>query len=177
MSPPFEVKNIKVHFKTHQNLIIPPQTLSVCTSHSNFLTLRNAPYVFTIFAKSGHVNVSGIRGFEDIKTLVMRIKDQLDVDVQPSNIKIDNTTASGRLTSDRPPLQSLPCRAAAHKVLVSLRPHFFPSALIRQKKSETKSKKGTIILFQNGKFIIVGCKSIPAIQETYDQLCAITAKQ
>lgn len=177
MSLRFEVKNVKVHFKTVPNLVLPSQTLSLCTHHSNFVSLRHTPYAFVIFAKSGHVNVSGIETFEDIKNIVPVVKHQLGVDIHPDNIKIDNSTASGKLQSNNFHLLDLQSRAASLGVLVSIRPHFFPSALIRQKKRLSTRGKGTIILFQNGKFIIVGCRSLSTIEDTYNQLCAITAKQ
>ena len=175
MSHTFQVKNVKVHFKTHKNLIIPKKTQPLCTTHSNFITLRSTPYVFVIFAKSGHVNVSGIRNFEDIKNIIPTVKDQLCVDVQASDIVIDNSTASGQISKIN--FHDLQKHASTHNVLVILRPHFFPSALIRQKKTSQNIVKGTIILFQNGKFIIVGCKSYSAIEETFHQLCVLTTKQ
>lgn len=177
MSLTFQVKNVKVHFKTHKNLIIPKKTQALCITHSNFITLRSTPYVFVIFAKSGHVNVSGIRNFEDIKNIIPKIKDQLCVDVQESDIVIDNSTASGQISNINLNFHKLQKQAIANNVLVILRPHFFPSALIRQKKTSERIIKGTIILFQNGKFIIVGCKSYSAIEETFKQLCVLTTKQ
>ena len=52
------------------------------------------------------------------------------------------------------------------KITLSLRPYFFPGAVIR------RENKCSIVLFATGKFIIIGAKSRAEIDHAYDTICA-----
>lgn len=172
------VYNVKVHWKiTHLPLVIPINIKHQVIHYTNFLTWRQYGYVYTIFLKNGHVNVSGIKNFKAIKGAMETFNDQFDTNIQFDNITVDNTTASGRLPQEKICLYRL---AKDHKqeneLTISIRPHYFPSAVIRQKqkKEEGKRRKGTIVLFSNGKYNILGCKTKESIEKTFEQLCVLT---
>ena len=56
------------------------------------------------------------------------------------------------------------------KISVSFRSQFFPGARIRWKGEKCE---GTVNLFNNGKYVIVGVKKEERAQILYHQLCAI----
>lgn len=167
----YSVSNVKVHFNVGKSIDIPEHLQSFAVHHSNFLTLRLNKFVCTIFPKNGHVNISGIQNFKQIKEAVQEINNQFGFDIREDNIVVDNSTASGHLKR-RIKLFQLKRFSDKENVIISIRPHYFPSALIRSKR--LSSDRRTTILFANGKFIIVGSKSPGEIDSTFKQLCALT---
>lgn len=179
------VKNVKIHFKVIDKfLTIPPSLEDSTKYHSNFATVRINPYVFIMFLKSGHVNVSGIKNFEDINTAIQVFNRHFSLNIHRDNITIDNSTASGEFNHSII-LQKL--RQIPSNLRVSIRPYCFPSALIRpppnhkkgnsyikktnkEKTSENTVDIASIILFANGKYIIVGAKSEHQILTTFKKL-------
>lgn len=168
----FKVNNVKVHVCVGENLIVPDELEG--KKYSNFFVFRFSHFVYSVFPKKGHVNISGIRNFREINTAVNVFNDQFHTNAHPDNIVVDNSTASGKLPSNFIPIHLPSLLSHQHNVVVSIRPHFFPSAVIRSSSSSSSlSKTRTTILFANGKFNIVGSKSIDEIDRTYRQLCAI----
>jgi len=183
-----KVHNVKIRLKLPTSVDIPDHLSDGVVRHNNFISMKVEKYSCIIFLKSGHVNISGIKDFADIKEAVCCFNRHFGTDVQEDNIIIDNSTASGQLSCKSiclPKLRSNPL-CIEGTITVSIRPHYFPSALIRQtckshnhKQSNNIAgeKLSTIILFANGKFNIVGCKSESAIHKTWIQLCAIIQSQ
>lgn len=159
------VKNVKGHFSVDTPISAPPDALAnYVRFHSNFWTVRppgEGNLVYVVFPKSGHVNVSGIKDFEE--TELARVKfEKLFGARSTGAFCVDNSTAVGAI-----PFQNV-SPAGLYKTVVeqqhfpfpctvSIRPHYFPSVLLRP-KHRCRHRISTVILFSNGKFIIVGAK-------------------
>ncbi len=170
-----QVSNVKVRWRVPQDVPLAHKTAEAdVVLHSNFFTKRLGHYVFTVFYKNNHVNASGIRDFADIKGAVQTFNAHFACHVHERNIIVDNSTASGQLPHCVS-LDPLVSRAQSAHVSISIRPHVFPAAVIRQRVADRSSaKNGTIILFSNRKFVVVGCKTFAGIGATVSQLCALT---
>ena len=158
----------------------------------NFLVLRpdSNKFVFTIFHKSGHVNVSGVKDFTVIPEVLSYFNSVFKVHITPTQVVVDNSTASGYIQSTQSPLSQpdflnlhqlhqyisqakrgtdLSCEHSSGKrCYLSLRPHYFPGGVFKIEKSTC-----TVILFTTKKYIIVGAKCEKEIHETQRLLCAI----
>lgn len=150
---------------------------------NNFVVIRDGRIVFTIFHKSGHVNVSGVRDFSKIEEALAIFNRLFKTAVSREKITVDNSTSSGSLFTpliassekivavQRLNLKELKNRVESvggEESTLHLRPHFFPGAVFRRKG------KSTLIVFTTGKFIIVGAKNRLQIREAHRALCAIT---
>ena len=165
--PDYVVKNLKIHVYS-QPLNLQYLAEKIQKHHRNFITLRQDHYAFVVFEKRGYVNISGIRGFSDIIPSLKAFQRLTGVKLNPSGIHIDNSTSCGAFI-DTIDISKLVKTVASSKVAyIRVRPHYFPAALIRP---FDRKKFGSIILFRNGKFIIVGPKSRVQIEETRDLLC------
>ena len=174
--PSYKIFNVKIHFKLGYELIFSPEMMKTITKHSNFVVLRLSHYVYIIFPKNGHINVSGIKTFHDINSALSVFNSHFHTTVQASNIKIDNTTAHGRFNVDKVQLTKLASCNPHEHFNISIRPYYFPSALLRPKVLQSSTSSQTVttcLLFSNGKFNIIGGKSIKTIEHTLYQLCVL----
>lgn len=164
----YALKNVKIHFKC-----VPPieshQLENVNhKKFSNFVTFRLADRpIYTLFLKSGHVNVSGIPSFQAIPQVVSNFKQCFKCHISEGDVIIDNTTVVGNIHLPCPLFQLIPF-GAKHHISVSIRPHYFPSAILRFKRE----KLPAVLLFQNGKVILLGGKSWEAINAVIHRLHA-----
>lgn len=168
------IKNVKIHFKTECKPVkIPLHLKNKIKEYSNFVCIRFKPFVFIIFPKSGHVNVSGICSFSNIKTALNQFNSQFETNIQEENISVDNITASGKLSKEKIRLQDL--NYSSLPVTVFIRPYYFPSAIIRHihDKNKQTHRLPSIILFTNGKYIIVGGRSVEEVEKSFQTLCVI----
>ncbi len=163
----YSISNVKCRVTTTP-FEIPPDIEKKSRKCKNFYSTTIDSYSFIIFPKNGCINISGVKSFAGINRIPPLIFHHFHLNICPDNITVDNSTASGNLL----PVQPL----HLHKLKVTegwfihIRPHVFPAAVIRKKVQ----KKGSIILFTNGKFIIVGGKSLTDIENAYKTLCQIT---
>lgn len=177
----FSLSNEKIHLPLARDDTLLLASDSTSVKHvNNFVIIRVSKIVFTIFHKSGHVNVSGVRDFSKIEEALRIFNDLFKTEVTEKKIIIDNTTSSGSLFdsstseaaySKRIDLRELKRRVdllGSEDISLSLRPHFFPGAVFRRRG------KGTLIIFATGKFIIVGAKNRLQVREAHRALCAIT---
>lgn len=171
MTSSYIVSNIKARLFSNQPMTVPASLTPHITRHSNFISFHIDHFAFVLFPKSGQVNISGIRGFNDIKEAVRVFNSQFKTNIPVSNIVVDNTTASGKLHHRIKSFATLFKSPLRNEVSISVRPHYFPSALIRPKGQQ----RGTIILFANGKYIIVGARSAEELNKAYETLCALTS--
>ena len=162
---PFVVCNIKFHVKLGHPITVPEKLNDATVRHSNFVVIRVHPLVITVFPSSGHINVSGVRKFRDIKDAVRQLNQHLHCDIEERNITVDNSTASGKLQVQLPfNFNSLLKVEGKNLFNISVRPHFFPSIVLRPK---VKKSLGTCMVFSTGTFIIVGAKSEEGLKDTY----------
>ena len=180
----YSIKNVKIHTRFFGVLTIPKALESQSKKHSNFTVIRFSHLVFIVFPTNSCVNICGIPNFEGIKYAVSTFETQFQVSIRPEHVFIDNSTASGRLTKTSLhlfKLQESPV-VVDHNLTISIRPHYFPSAVIRglgsksgpRSRRKCRSDFATCIVFSNGKFIIVGGVSLQHIAKSYQSLCAIT---
>ena len=175
-----EVCNVKIHFKIPGGVDLEDLLQAVDEGkgdrvkvHSNFVSIRAGKLALVIFPRSGHVNLSGVRDFEGIKAAVNEFNHQFDTNICESNIVVDNSTASGKVCLEGVSLKNLATAAAAAArgkrpgTRVSIRPHCFPSAVLRTRGEPT------VILFANGNFVIVGGKTPESVDRALETLCAI----
>lgn len=188
LHPELKLANLKVSVRTGKSLSpLSEEYEKQCVRYNNFFVLRAGGYVFMAYPKKGHINVTGIKSFEAIKGIPQSIQTHFSIDVRSEDIVVDNSTVHGEIDARNLILYDLQ-KNISEEVTVSIRPHHFPGAVIRQKKQtghkkkseidiapNKEEKKGTINLFVSGKFVIVGCSSIAAINSSFAQLCSLIA--
>lgn len=187
------VSNVKAHFRVTPSVKVPNALQQCVTTYNNFWTFRpplahipvllitgNCKLVYVVFPRSGHVNVSGIKAFSQCNLAQETFTDLFQVSIIMP-IAADNSTVTGRLPLQKEEnlhLAKLPAllpklllrsSSPIHPCTVSIRPHYFPSALLRPKK-QSKHLISTIILFTNGKFIIIGSKNLAQATRTLHNL-------
>lgn len=179
------VSNIKVHFKIAHSERGKLRAESLANQgkvkpFGNFFTFRpqSRSFVFVVFPLAGHVNVSGIRHTGHLHKVKRCFAECNDISVTSIGpIIIDNITASGRFTSQlNLPRLFTECDSKVFKA--SLRPHLFPSALLRPRAPPPllpSDRLGSVILFANGKFVIVGSRSLFSLSITLAHLCHLSA--
>lgn len=188
-----KTSNVKFHFKTIFKFCKSDLSSIANSKHihsikvcRNFIVLRVHPssIVFTLFYASTHVNVSGVKDFCLIPLALQLFNTIFNCDITCSDIVVDNSTSSGllecytRQTHARHrrrlnPLivkTFLETNSHGSDCYVSLHPHFFPGAVLR---NITKQSSGTVILFATAKYIIVGAKSRADVLHIKEALCAI----
>ena len=161
--------NVKFHFKSNIRDLSYKTKNYIKSTHKNFIVLRIDEKVFTIF-NSGHINVTGVKCFNDVyNTVRMFCNHFLECDYEycKKSITVDNSTCSAYI--DVKKKLYLPDLIKVTKRTVSLRPDFFPGAVLREKNQPT------VVVFSTGKFIIIGGKSYSEVNELYQQICQLLA--
>ena len=162
--------NVKIHFKISQseciNLINILQILTyspniILTKHQNFIivkVLSPTSLTFTLFCKEGYINATGIKNFISIASCLNTF--QLLFNIPPRNIlslTVDNSTSSGtfgkniNLAEVKRKINSIKYLSSV-KVSSKFNLNFFPAVFIKF------VGKGTIAIFQTGKYNIIGAK-------------------
>lgn len=131
--------------------------------------LHNCEAIYTIFY-AGYINITRLRSLEQAVEARNKICRALNARRVP--FSIDNVTASGKLhlKTQRYSIKGISDilrRYAAQCSVKSI--HFnsekFPGAFL-----QSTQNRGTIILFNSGKFVFVGVKSIKAVKQLHDWL-------
>jgi TATA-box binding protein (TBP) (component of TFIID and TFIIIB) len=189
-----KLHNVKFHFKgpifqstveLQQCLLraafqqpCPLRTVKYCR---NFIVLRVASkqrLTFTLFPKSGHVNVSGVRNFDHIPSALAVFNKIFDWPVSIREVAVDNTTSSGSFSCCLPPslnpktLDIVRLKGHFDSGLpeggsLSLRPDHFPGCVLKV------PGYNSVIIFANCKYVIVGAKRRKDILQTREKACAI----
>lgn len=180
-----KTRNVKGHFRVSSSPILVPETLKKHTvQYSNFWTFRPGGQsignlVYVVFPSAGYVNVSGLNDFDVGEYAKQHFINLFEIDGDVSDFIVDSSTASGvfdvpaeegtdlsrlltLMTSSEGERPQYPCT-------ISIRPCYFPSALIRP-KSAFKNTIATCIIFSNGKFVVVGSKSKAQTERTINNL-------
>lgn len=189
-----QVRNVKAHFGVTPLIEVPQSLQQYIKTHNNFWIFRPPPsllpaslltancnLVYIVFPKSGHVNVSGIKSFSECYLTEETFVNLFQVSIVRS-IVADNSTVIGQLLPQQQPsklnlgklitlVPSLLLQSSSYiyPCTVSIRPHYFPSALIRPKR-QSRSHISTVILFTNGKYIIIGSKDLTQAKRTLHNL-------
>lgn len=144
--------------------------------HHNFIVFRNN-FVFIIFFGSGAVNITGIKDFgyitEALQTFcnTFRIKRR-----HIQDLLVDNVSANGSFahTVDLSELKRvINERENQENKLISsasFNPSYFPAVFCRS------FAVGTILVFNSGKYNIVGAKCHSHIKEIYTEMLSVMSK-
>lgn len=147
---------------------------------------------FSYFRSSGTVNVSGIPNFNSLPQVITLCNYLLNESLTLQDLVIDNSTSVGDLKEWFPIILNTSLRHPIHLrrlknfvdgtvkqssdlrsdyLSLSLRPHFFPGAVLR-----LTAFNGCLIVFSTGKFIIVGAKTPCQIQRVEEKLRVLIKK-
>ena len=152
-------------------------------SYSNFCVIKGLCHVTLIaFSKSGHLNITGVRGFHQILAVLCLLSSVL---CDPNLLhnctpSVVSSTVTGRLAQrvnlhkltksceENSNLSAFPI-ARKGRLVFSLQRGHFPSLLIRQ-----IGHRGCVQVFCSGKFNIVGCNSLWDIAQSWQIANALT---
>ncbi len=136
---------------------------------------------FTVFPKSGSVIATGVRRPSEVPAALAAFAARLlpgGADDGPSSWRrrVVNSTYVGRITcSNRISTHRALARykrpgatAKESDVSVSFRSHFFPGGLIKW-----KGLRGSVNLFNNGRYVIVGAARQSDVRHLHRRLCAL----
>ena len=188
------IHNVKFHFKCPifqskadlqrrllQAAFQQPRILRTVKYCRNFVVLKVVPQnklTFTVFPKSGHVNVSGVRNFDRIADALSIFNELFGCAVTTRQIAVDNSTSSGSFSCCLP----RPFQASKLDILglkghfdselpeggsFSLRADHFPGCVLKV------PGYNSVILFANCKYVIVGAKGRRDILQTREKACAL----
>lgn len=162
------IRNLKIgvniSIRKYKEWTLKKSTLNV-VNHSNYSVIRDV-FVYIIFWSGDYVNVTKIPSSSDIDKSVQHFKKILKIKHCKYTITIHNICASGKFI--RPyNLKRL------HRFLkqcdlnakIKLNQSIFPALYV-------KFKSGTCIIFQNGKYTVVGCDSEKQITRLVSSVCA-----
>ena len=159
---------------------------------TNFFIFRVGSVSFTVFTSTANVIATGIRTKENIDPAVQTFASLLRDVWREKNISADlafsppvvvNSTYSGTICC--PDNVKSTCQLlylwqqeakkdpqlAQDNVSLNFRSQFFPSVRVRWSGS-----RGTINVFNNGKFTLVGVRSDEEAKVAHQRICAIIAK-
>jgi len=150
----YKVNNIKVSYKLNASflklkLIALSKEIEVSKKSNNFFVLRKNGFVFIIFY-TGHVNCTKLLTSNEIESsksvLIQSVKE-----CSVTETKIDNITASGSIFD-------LKVNSVKHRY----NPHRFPGL-------NFKLYGVTFLVFNSGKFILIGGKSLVDLNSTINE--------
>jgi len=170
-----KVKNIKIHFKVREKF----KTLflkninelkDVTIYHGNFGVIKKNTYLqnkytYIFFPDCGYINVTGLPNYSSLAPCVLELTSIFGLrNHELSPPRIDNITASGNFFC------SIDLETLAQQLLresfFCFRTNQFPGLIIR-------AKNGTILVFNSGKYTIVGLKCISHGIEMIQQVSAV----
>lgn len=155
--------------------------------YTNFCVIRGLCHVTLIaFTKSGHVNITGVRGFRrarDVFILLSHVLEETSLIQEEKGeksrpITVVSSTATGNIHSKvklarliydyQQQTQDIRKCWYQRELSFTLQYGHFPSLLIRR-----PNRKGCVQLFGSGKFNIVGCDQLRDIKELWRIVSAI----
>lgn len=146
--------------------------------NSNFFIVKSGKKSYTIFPQSGNVIGTGISNSGEISPTVKKFSSLFNIsEAEIGEPRIINSTYSGHILcadsqfSACGKLFSYQQKDSPNsQVSISFRSQFFPGARIRVRE------RGTVNLFNNGKYIFVGVKKEEDAKHLHKTLCAIMAE-
>ena len=146
------------------------------TDYANFCVIRGLCHLTLIaFAKSGHVNITGVRGFKQLSDILTLLSDVLAISrvkLRSTGVKAVSSTATGAVGHEvnlARLIYKYQAETNKRKLLLYLQYGHFPSLLIRR-----ADRRGCVQLFCSGKFNIVGCNNEDDIEELWRAVTALT---
>ena len=152
-------------------------------SRLNFFVLRDGRRSFTVFPSSGDAIVTGVRDASQAAEALRRFSTEVLAAPPPRDpwrewsARVVNGTYSGTVSGgEGSPCQALdryrrdprpPPDLPPDEVTVSFRSQFFPGARVRRRGA------GTINLFNNGKYVLVGVRDGESAERLRRTLCAL----
>jgi TATA-box binding protein (TBP) (component of TFIID and TFIIIB) len=141
--------------------------------HHNFIVFRN-DFVFIIFFSSGTVNITGIKGFSHITSALQTFCTVFNIKRRHlQDLTVDNVSANGQFSQllDLAQLKQVinEREEKGDKLIssVSYNTNYFPAAFCKT------FSIGTILVFNSGRFNIVGAKCQSHIREIYTEMLGI----
>ena len=155
----YRVNNIKISYKIYLTNLetalrnFARESSLVTKVENNFFVLKSV-FVYTVFF-TGHVNCTKIHRKEEISTAVNHLRNILFDFELCSGLKVDNISASGALNIVNNSLSLLDLADFLKQNSIHFRynPEQFPGLSLK-----FSSKGATFLLFQSGKFVVVGTK-------------------
>lgn len=169
----FKINVRDIVFKLRQSKV---GALLDFTEYTNFSVIRGLCHLTLIaFTKSGHINITGVRRFDQLRDILILLSNILERDrcLDPNKAEIVSSTATGTVGCEVN-LANLVYRyqtenESENPLSLYLQYGHFPSLLIRDPKA-----RGCVQLFCSGKFNIVGCKDENSIEKLWRAVTALT---
>ena len=130
--------------------------------HANFTVLKSE-FTFVVFWTAGFVNVTKVRRLDQLNTSVVREFGNITGIFSANSPIVDSIHAKGSVTLTHP-LRTLHESAIQLGFNAELRPSYFSGLIVR-------SAEGTLIVFQSGKYFILGSKTVDNTEKVSDLLC------
>ena len=147
----------------------------------NFFILDDRVATYTVFPNSGDIAATGLNDKEGVKSATSRFEELCGLEVEEKSVRITNSTYSGKivcrdLDQGRASVvqvltlfaDSLPERSP---VCVNFRSQFFPGAKLKHDELN-----GTVNIFNNGSYVIIGVRSRGEAERLQEWLGAIMAE-
>lgn len=164
----FDVKNIKASLKIQPILLstvvefLLEKNISVKSSN-NFVIFHNV-FTFVIFKTNSkevnHINITKVKSWKDLDESVEHLKNLLNPLVCVKRLNVDNITATHNFKRSLN-LKSIADRLNRDEVKISFNKEKFPGMFIH-------FSKGTVILFNSGKSVCVGCNNNSLLEKNFD---------
>jgi len=122
---------------------------------SNFIVVKFRKKSFVIFTKTGHINCTGTRRYHRLNQTLTIVNILFGIRVRFKHITIQNTTISGKISSNRInlyKLQKVLCHQKQKNYSAKLCPDLFPAAILRSPNFPT------CLLFATGSFVFLGAR-------------------
>ena len=197
ISPP-EVKNLVIHFKVKGNCSLQRlkktmqerQTECSTSQKKNFCCFKQDGFSYTVFPASGNIICTGIKNWRTLVPALRSFVSSMKLQSIHSSlgcVRVANSTFSGRiecLDLHKPVGGISVCQAITQFMKlyqdqekeylkewnISFRSQFFPGIRVRH------TSLGTVNLFNNGKYILIGVKSQDDAVKLIQALCVFIMK-
>lgn len=181
------LQNVVAHFKVRENSGL--KNLQECRENlekfidrkkgRNFYLVSILRYSFTVFPHKGHVNITGLPRYYNIKPAVIFFCElfNLRAKIILKTVTVSNRTYCGLISclndDNQEPLAELLHLYASDKQVpivpkkLEFRAAVFPSIVLKVED------KGTVTIFNSGSYVIVGLDKRDQVLKLYKQLCVI----
>lgn len=151
------LKNIKISVGIEPTFDFSLLEKKISKRFHNFFVVRENNYVYVIFPGAKHINITGIKCFEDIDQSVEKLFGETATPLYTT--QIDNSTYCGKLETQLN-LVKFSHFLAEQKIFCKYNPQVFPGLYF-------KLIGGTVIIFHTGKYNIVGLKEETSLEKLF----------